>query len=212
MYYASGDHKSSIVPFLQVDNQWNTYDAQTPVAWYDPEYTNMEELESLYADMVDTEGNPITVPSGANEGMTPWEVLTGNGAVLQGDGSNWDQIPLFGQRAHIAESKPYEDKDTVAYDAADLWTGDIGDAGLYKDADSFKNKSNPSYGTNSYWGGYRSGGSGYNPKIYSNPAYSLSSDKPSTMYSKIPNSTYFDYIRPDFQTQGSRYAYSRSEI
>ena len=218
VYYASGDHKSSIVPFLQVDNPWNTYDAQTPVAWYDPEYTNMEDLERLYANMVDEEGNPITVPSGANEGMTPWEVITGNGAVLQGDGSNWDQIPVFGQRAHVAESKPYEDKETVAYDAADLWTGDIGDAGLYKDSDSFKSNSNPSYGTNSYWGGYSSGrsyssgGSGYNPKIYSNPAYSLSSDKPSTMYSKIPNSTYFDYIRPDFQTQGSRYAYSRSEI
>lgn len=218
VYYASGDHRSSIIPFLQVDNRWNTYDAQTPVAWYNPEYTNMEELESLYADMVDAEGNPVTVPSGANEGMTPWEVLTGNGAVLQGDESNWDRIPVFGQRAHIAENEPYVDAETVAYDAADLWTGDIGDAGLYKDADSFKSNSNPSYGTNSYWGGYRSGrsyssgGSGYNPKIYSNPAYSLSSDKPSTMYSKIPYSTYFDYIRPDFQTQGSRYAYSRSEI
>lgn len=218
VYYASGDHKSSIIPFLQVDNMWNTYDAQTPVAWYDPEHTNMEDLERLYADMVDAEGNPVTVPSGANEGMTPWEVLTGNGAVLQGDGSNWDQIPVFGQRAHIAENEPYVDADTVAYDAADLWTGDIGEAGLYKDADSFKSNSNPGYGSGSYWGGYSSGrsyssgGSGYNPKIYSNPAYSLSSDKPSTMYSKIPYSTYFDYIRPDFQTQGSRYAYSRSEI
>lgn len=218
VYYASGDHKSSIVPFLQVDNQWNTYDAQTPVAWYDPEYTNMEDLERLYANMVDEEGNPITVPSGANEGMTPWEVLTGDGAVLQGDGSNWDQIPVFGQRAHVAENESYIDAETVAYDAADLWTGDIGDAGLYKDADSFKSSSNPSYGTNSYWGGYSSGksyssgGSGYNPKIYSNAAYSLSSDKPSTMYSKIPYSTYFDYLKPDFQTQGSRYAYTRSEI
>lgn len=218
VYYASGDHKSSIVPFLQVDNMWNTYDAQTPVAWYDPEYTNMEDLERLYANMVDTEGNPVTVPSGANEGMTPWEVITGNGAVLQGDGSNWDQIPVFGQRAHVSEGGSYFDKETVAYDSADLWTGDIGDAGLYKDPDSFKSKGNPSYGTNSYWGGYSSGrsyssgGSGYNPKIYSNPAYSLSSDKPSTMYSKIPYSTYFDYIRPDFQTQGSRYAYTRSEI
>lgn len=218
VYYASGDHKSSIVPFLQVDNRWNTYDAQTPVAWYDSEYTNMEDLERLYAGMVDAEGNPITVPSGANEGMTPWEVLTGDGAVLQGDVLNWDQIPVFGQRAHIAENEPYVDVETIAYDAADLWTGDIGEAGLYKDADSFKSNSNPSYGSGSYWGGYSSGrsysfgGSGYNPKIYSNPAYSLSSDRPSTMYSKIPNSTYFDYIRPDFQTQGSRYAYSRSEI
>lgn len=59
-----------------------------------------------------------------------------------------------------------------------------------------------------------SGGRSYGSKIsiYSRPASSLSTDRPATMYSKNRNYTRYDYLRPDFETKGSRDAYKRSDI
>lgn len=60
----------------------------------------------------------------------------------------------------------------------------------------------------------KSSGGPYSSRIslYSHPASSLSTDRPATMYSKNRNYTRYDYLRPDFETKGSRDAYKRSDI
>ena len=60
--------------------------------------------------------------------------------------------------------------------------------------------------TYSYSGG--SSSSGYMPKIYSN-SRSLSSNRAATMYSKQPRDASYSYLRPSFETNGSRSAYER---
>lgn len=61
---------------------------------------------------------------------------------------------------------------------------------------------------------YKKSGGSYSGKIsiYSRPASSLNTDRPATMYSKSRNYTKYDYLRPDFETKGSRDAYKRSDI
>lgn len=57
------------------------------------------------------------------------------------------------------------------------------------------------YGSNAGYGNY-------NPKIYSN-SRSVSADRASTMYSKQPRDANYSYLRPSFETKGSRSAYER---
>lgn len=56
--------------------------------------------------------------------------------------------------------------------------------------------------------GSKSGSGNYNPKIYSNTR-SLNSSRASTMYSKQPRDANYSYLRPSFDTNGSRSAYER---
>ena len=115
----------------------------------------------------------------------------------------------------------------------------MGDMGIYKDKDEWKKSSYPSYskrswgyGGRSYYSRGGSGGSNYNPRIYStkaqsthninsrvgstrtNPdARSINADRAATMYSKTPGSTHVNtYLRPSFSTKGSREAYKRQDI
>lgn len=89
-----------------------------------------------------------------------------------------------------------------------------------QDSDSSSSPSNKtSIGTTTSNSGrkysYRkSSGGSYSSRIslYSHPASSLSTDRPATMYSKNRNYTRYDYLRPDFETKGSRDAYKRSDI
>lgn len=60
-------------------------------------------------------------------------------------------------------------------------------------------------------GGGRSGGSSYNPKIYSN-AKNVNSDRASGLQAKQPYKANNTYLRPNFYTKGSREAYKRSDI
>lgn len=61
-------------------------------------------------------------------------------------------------------------------------------------------------------GGYSRGGGSYSPNIYA-PSVNLSNRTPSRIMNadriQEPN---FDYLRPDFETKGSREAYKRSDI
>ena len=60
----------------------------------------------------------------------------------------------------------------------------------------------PAYGSRS------TSASSYMPKVYSNPR-SLSSNRAATMYSKQPRDASYSYLRPSFETRGSRSAYER---
>lgn len=70
-----------------------------------------------------------------------------------------------------------------------------------------------SYGGRSY--GYRKGGGGggggYSPNLYSRLPRSYN-PSPKTMYGERLYDTKYDYLRPGFETKGSREAYKRSDI
>ena len=69
------------------------------------------------------------------------------------------------------------------------------------------------YSNKSYYRGSGSGGgSNYNPKIYSY-SKTINADRPATMYSKTPYATQVrSYLRPGFETKGSREAYKRGDF
>ena len=72
-------------------------------------------------------------------------------------------------------------------------------------------QSSSSGGSTGYGSGARysyASSSNYNPRIYSN-ARSLNASRPSTMYSKQPRDASYSYLRPSFETRGSRSAYER---
>lgn len=90
--------------------------------------------------------------------------------------------------------------------------GEIADS----DSDSdFDGKGHPSYGRRSY--GYRKGGGGGGgrggsaPNLYSRLPRSYN-PSPKTMYGERLYDTKYDYLRPGFETKGSREAYKRSDI
>lgn len=89
-------------------------------------------------------------------------------------------------------------------------------AGSDSDDDSDGGDGSPSYGYRSYGYGRRGrggggGGGGYTPNIYSRlPNVYMPSAK--TMYAERTYSPNYDYLRPNFETKGSREAYKRSDI
>lgn len=76
-----------------------------------------------------------------------------------------------------------------------------------------------SYGGRSYSRGYSSyrrsggggGGGGYSPNLYSRLP-NISPDRPNVMYSERLYDPNYNYLRPNFETKGSREAYKRSDI
>jgi hypothetical protein len=190
---ASGDHKSSLLPYLQVDDKGeNTYDAQTPVAW---------QTEDTDIDFIKEHAQNYMIPDGPYAGMILWDVLTGGGAVNPEDlGSTWaNNKLLFGQRAHLVAEEPV--KKIERDDYAALAVAAPAAAPVYPDSGS------------SGGGGWSGGGSGgYAPNIYSHPAYSLNPDKAASLYTKSPSYARFDYLRPSVETKGSREAYRREDF
>lgn len=126
--------------------------------------------------------------------------------------SPYGSAPTIGKRA------------TVSLDQGETWKDpdSRGEGTSSSSSSPSSSPSSPGFGTTtsnsgrSYTYYRRSSGSGggYSSKIsiYSRPASSLSADRAATMYSKNRNYTKYDYIRPDFETKGSRDAYKRSDI
>ena len=202
-WYASGDHKSSIDPTVRVDNRYGTYDAQTPSSWFSKDLTDIEKLRGLYGNKEAT--------SGMFKGQNLFDLMTGQGNVEAGEPT------LTGQRALVPVKPDYSDKPKLQKGNRDDAWNPLGESGKYKQGDLTKaSGSGGSSGSYSrgYSRSYSGGGSskGYAPNIYSRPAYNLNADKPSTMYSKTPYESRFDYLRPGFETKGSREAYKRQDF
>lgn len=200
-YYASGDHKSGLPPYLMVDNDAAS---NSLAPWYNKEAGF--DRDQLLSDI----GNE-KIEFGQNKGKTLAETI---GA---GDGE-W--VPTTGSRSNVSVKNPFSnDYEWPKQSDPNLFTGNLGENGKNKTSDEWK-KSNKS-GTNGSSAGWgytssrrysRSGGSSRAASLYSHPASSLSADRPVTMYSKNRNYTRYDYLRPDFETKGSRDAYKRSDI
>lgn len=67
------------------------------------------------------------------------------------------------------------------------------------------------YGGGYGYGGGGGGGGGYRPKIYSNLPH-VSMPYADSMYAERLYDPNYDYLRPNFETKGSREAYKRSDI
>ena len=206
-WYASGDHKTSIIPWLEVDDRYNGYASQTPAGWWNENLSSPERMKELYGD--------ATLETGMFAGENVYE-LAGGDAAMFGDGG-WKNQPTAGQRA-LVPVIDYSDKPKLLDgNRDDAWRGNLGDLGK-KSTEDTQIPTNSLYNRYGGSGGsyYRSGGGGggssYKPNIYSKPAYSLNADKPATMYAKVPYSSRFDYLRPGFETKGSREAYKRQDI
>ena len=207
-YYASGDHKSSLNPYLMVDtDNVGTFDREKRTPWYDED--GKLDKEKLLADIGDE-----VIESGQFKGQKLADVIGGQLA----NEDNW--IPTTGSRASVYVSQPWEtDHDWPSKKDSDLFTGNLGENGKNKTSEEWKQSNKSATNPSSAGWGYtssrrysRSGGSGRAASLYSHPASSLNAERPATMYSKNRNYTRYDYLRPDFETKGSRDAYKRSDI
>ena len=198
-YYASGDHKSGLPPYLMVDNDA----ASNSIApWYNKEAGF--DRDQLLSDIGDEK-----ITFGQNKGRTLAETI---GA---GDGE-W--TPTTGSRANVSVKNPFEnDYEWPKQSDPSLFTGNLGENGKNKTSNDWKNSNKSgSNGSSAGWGytssrRYSGGSSSRAASIYSRPASSLSADRAATMYSKNRSETKYDYLRPDFETKGSRDAYKRSD-
>lgn len=130
-----------------------------------------------------------------------------------------------GRRALVGIDQQYESTPAISSWSSDGGGDDYSDmsqltvgALVNNEYGSSSSSTRPDYST--YYGGSRQyysrgggsrGGSGYSPSIYSRlPNVYLPSAR--TMYSERIYGPNYDYLRPNFETKGSREAYKRSDI
>lgn len=202
--YAVGDHKSTLRTKLTVDdNGENTYNAQTPVSWQ----TNPEDWTDEDWDWVEQAYKDYVYPTGMYQGQNAYELITAGGMVGPSAPADaaWDTNKLlFPSRAMLAVQEPTKKLDREDY----KWQPTAAAAPAATNDDSGGGGGGGwSYGG---WGG--GGGGSYSPNIYSHAPYNLNSDKPAGLYTKVPYSARFDYLRPSVRTKGSREAYRREDF
>ena len=182
--YATGRLPTSLSPLLDV---------------YEPDSTdgkswNHEETPSYYdADLTDTN-------------------LMKEAFGYEGKGSSGNHVPTVGRRATKTIKSDFDWDGGEKSDSSE--TAPKATTPTSNNLTTTKSYGGRSYSYSSRRYSGRSGGGSYGGKvsIYSRPASSLSTDRPATMYSKNRNYTKYDYLRPDFETKGSRDAYKRSDI
>lgn len=213
-YYRLGNAPSSMLPFTTVRNDNTTgYDFQTKALWYREGYSDTSQTHAQH------EGNTISM--GNNAGKLVNDVAFGNGNITPHEPEEEVEgysAPVAGARGLLA-SEGSMPTDILDYG----WEDFLNEYGLEdssedsnSDSDSdddssnskSKSKSNP-YGV--YSGSKSSGGSNYNPKIYAHST-NVSYDRASTMSTARPYKHSTTYIRPVYETKGSRQAYKRSDI
>lgn len=203
----TGNHPSSIAPFTTVDKTGKGYNGETIVNWYKEGITDVPKISSMI-DKLEETGDDI-IPLGRDAGKHLAEVIFGGtggeAGLFEGNQerliSEEDGVPTIGYRAYVpAEgSLPDRVKNMSLEDYAK-------EKGIDLDDDNNKSSSGSSY--RSYGSG---GGSGYNPKIYSN-SHNVNADKAQGMSVRQPYNATKTYLRPDFETKGSREAYKRSDF
>lgn len=126
-----------------------------------------------------------------------------------------------GERALIPVDSVYVDKPSIESWAddgsggySDIWQDSLGDlaavTGFDSDSDDDGYPTGYRYGYSRRSGG-GGGGGGYTPNIYSRMP-SVNMPYASTMYAERVYAPNYDYLRPNFETKGSREAYKRSDI
>ena len=175
----------------------------------------MDQLKEIYQDKF--------VPMGTFAGENCFDILTADGQILtavEGSGIN-NNVPLFGGSGYVPYEDVYPFDDTMKNDEnyADSAQFAVSET---TNGTSISNNNGSGWGWASYpsrkyysrgsYGSYYSGGSSYNPKIYSN-SRSVNADRASTMGVNRPyNRTGRTYLNPNFETKGSREAYKRGDF
>jgi len=215
-----GNHPTSFLPFTTVDPTDRGYNEETINNWYVEGLTDLNFVHNL---LLDTE--PIDY--GQDAGRYAGQVIFGG----QGDLTTPDEqlnIPYdnsqpstLGQRSYVPSEyslpdsiKDMTQKDSAAAIGIDMDQLDEIEQGIYdKDGKGGGNYSLP-YRTWTRYGGRSSsygGGTSYSPKIYSNPR-SVNADYAKGMSVRQPYGATKTYLRPNFETKGSREAYRRSDF
>lgn len=201
-YFPYGNHPtSSVAVTLTDDRGQGGYNFENVPDWYDPEFT---DTQALYDSLVGKTFGP-----GRFEGQDMASVIFPNGP---------DEAPVTGVRGF--ETEPQGLPDSLKNMSLEMMAEARGeDLDELKDGtkSSNRSKTTPAGSTGPYYGSYRSyssrsGGSyGYNPKIYYTNR-NVTADRAASMYTKQPYGPTISYLRPSFQTKGSREAYKRSDI
>lgn len=215
-----GNHPTSFLPFTTVDPTDRGYNEETINNWYVEGLTDLNFIHNL---LLDTE--PIDY--GQDAGRYAGQVIFGG----QGDLTTPDEqlnIPYdnsqpstLGQRSYVPSEYALPDsiknmtqKDSAAAIGIDMDQLDEIEQGIYdKDGKGGGNYSAPYRAWTRYGGrsSSYSGGTSFNPKIYSNPR-SVNADYAKGMSVRQPYGATKTYLRPNFETKGSREAYRRSDF
>jgi len=217
IWYRGGNHRNALMPWQAV-SEYDTYDFQTPLfragELTDPEF--MEAQSDRFGPMT----------SGRREGEMLWDVSTGEGRV--GDGP---LVSGVGQRALLPPRnlndptdggrgnfrRPRQMTPNIGETAPTIGSGNP--MGQPINWNEYRGNLEPAENTGGGsrfprgGGGRRGGGGGGSaPNIFSRPANSLNVNTPRGLSSSTPRSARFDYLRPNFQTKGSRTAWTRGDI
>lgn len=177
---------------LEKPERYNYGDRETWLSPLTSPETGNDYFREVFGQQTDTEGNygDFRTESFRDDGTTAYQrhdVPNENNTIIKEFQDDFK-----------AKKQELKDKE----DAADTQA-------------STTNVSNASSGrswTGSYSYSSSSGGSSYNPKIYSIHGSNLSPNKPATIYAKSPYSTKTSYLSPNVSTKGSHGAYRRNEM
>lgn len=203
----TGNHPSSIAPFTTVDKTGKGFNGETIVNWYKDGITDIPKLSSVI-DKLEETGDDV-IPLGRDTDKHLAEVIFGGtggeAGLFEGNQerliSEENGVPTIGYRAYVPAEGSLPDRiKNMTYEEY------LEEQGLNSE-DSDNKSSNGS----SYRGYSNGGGSSYNPKIYSN-SHNVNADKAQSMSVRQPYNATKTYLRPDFETKGSREAYKRSDF
>ena len=143
------------------------------------------------------------------------EISAGGRALVPIDTTYTDR-PGISSWAEDGDGGGYSDMVALTYGA--LAGNELGDNGNGDRSDIDTWYSRPYWTRSGYrnyyrrsYGGGGGGGGGYTPNLYSRLP-SVNMPYASTMYSERSYDPSYDYLRPNFETKGSREAYKRSDI
>ena len=218
--YRGGNAANALAPFEAVRNHPDTFNFETPTTSQGMNLDFLREHSDRFGP----------IERGRNEGRMLFDVITADGRVLDRE----NPILVTGQRAQLHREQDHEGRqfnrsfrpfdlrptaDTSGNPgtAPSIGTGSETGQPVNWDLIPFPDDSSSSGSNN--WnssggrGGRRGGGGGGSgPNIFSRPANSLNVNTPRGLSSSTPRSARFDYLRPNFQTKGSRTAWTRGDI
>lgn len=205
--YSYGNDTATILPFSSPRTGENIgFNFETIPIWYNDKLTDM--------DAVYERAKERKITSGVDEGKYLDETIMGGQGPHINIGENL-QIDFKNGEAPTIDRRGYAYKegylpDELMNPSDETLAKLLGTDKYTKD----KNDSNGTTNNSSQYGtkyGNGSGSSSYSPKIYSNPR-SINSRSAQGMNTRSPYHRNSNYLRPNFETKGSREAYKRSDI
>lgn len=219
-YYRAGNVQSLVLPFTPPLDLGNTgYDRQTVSNYYVEGLTDTQEIfnrdKDTTVEMGFNTGKDLNAVTFGGSNTTPgtdreYAVSRNEAGKLEDERGNRNK-PVSGLRAAIPHEKSLPD--SLKNKTMEDWLEENGLSDSDETSDDEKKETTtttkyPSYGSYRRSGG---GGTNYSPKIYAHAA-NVSYDKASTMSAAKPYKQSTSYIRPTYETKGSRKAYKRSDI